>query len=55
MEKPTSQLPESSIREDWTEPEIVDVGGVEELTSWDPQYNLRDNLGDKDPKYKVGT
>ena len=51
MEKPISQLPESSIREDWTEPEIVDVGGVEELTSWDPQYNL----GDKDPKYKVGT
>jgi hypothetical protein len=41
-------------RKAWQTPEIVEVGGVETVTTYD-DGNLRDNQGDATPKYKVFT
>ena len=42
-------------RKDWEAPEIVEVGGVAEVTMAGPEGNVRDNQGDATPKYKVFT
>jgi hypothetical protein len=46
---------ENTPRKHWTPPQIIPVGSVDDETGFDPQYNLRDNWGDHNPQYKVGT
>jgi hypothetical protein len=39
----------------WREPEIIEIGPAVDITTNDPQYNLRDNQGQTPVKYKVFT
>lgn len=49
-----SQEKPAEGRKDWEAPQIVEVGGVAETTSW-AGGNVRDNQGDPSPKYRPNT
>jgi hypothetical protein len=46
---------EDNQKRTWRAPEIIEIGTAVDLTTNDPQYNLRDNQGSTPVAYKVGT